>query len=64
MKIADIARFLTAALLPFALGGCVVASVADTAADVAGTAISTTADVATAPVDLVVGDDDDDDDDD
>lgn len=43
-----------AALITLGLGGCVVATVADTAATVVGTAVETTADVVGGAVDLVV----------
>ena len=44
------------------LGGCAVVSVVDTAASVTGSVVKTGVDVATAPIDLLVGDDDDDED--
>ena len=43
-----------AALVALGLSGCVVATVADTAATVVGTAVETTADVVGGAVDLVV----------
>ena len=43
-----------AVLMAFGLSGCVVATVADTAATVVGTAVETTADVVGGAVDLVV----------
>ncbi len=49
MKRTAIAVFLT-----LGLGGCVVTTVADTAATVVGTAVETTADVVGGAVDLVV----------
>ena len=52
----------TAAALALAamLGGCAVVTVADTAVDVAATAVGTTVDVAAGAVDVVVPDGDDD----
>lgn len=49
MKQAVIAAFVT-----LSLSGCVVATVADTAASVVGTAVETTADVVGGAVDLIV----------
>ena len=43
-----------AVLITLGLGGCVVATVADTAATVVGTAVEATADVVGGAVDLVV----------
>lgn len=39
-------------------GGCAVVTAVDTAASVTGAVVKTGVDVATAPVDLLVGDDD------
>ena len=49
MKQAALAVFIT-----FGMSGCVVTTVADTAATVVGTAVETTADVVGGAVDLVV----------
>lgn len=65
MSLDAIAKFLSAALigagLLAALGGCAVVTVVDTTASVAGAAVETGVDVATAPVDILVGDDEDED---
>lgn len=50
---------LLAILAPLG-GGCAVITAVDTAASVTGTVVETGVDIATAPVDLLVGDDDDD----
>lgn len=50
-----IARVLAIAFVAVMLGGCAVVSVVDTAADVAGTAVSATTDVAGAAVHTVTG---------
>lgn len=47
-------RAIVAFIIATGLSGCVVATVADTAATVVGTAVETTADVVGGAVDLVV----------
>lgn len=47
-------QVVIAVLITFGLGGCVVATVADTAATVVGTAVETSADVVGGAVDLIV----------
>lgn len=53
-------KFVALALLAVGLGGCAVASVAGAAADVATTAVSATADVASSAAHTVAGSSDDD----